>query len=79
MPSHYHQHTRYLLRTSPTLLYLSFAKLLHTLVDIVKIHSVTLIRHASSKIDYYGSNDEAVVWYYNGEAYGQGIHGLLLA
>ena len=64
-----------------TLLYLSFAKLLRTVIDIVsysKIHSVTLIRQASSKIYYYGSNDEAAVWYYNGEAYGQGTHGLLL-
>ena len=62
-----------------TLLYLSFAKLLRTVIDIAsysKIHSVTLIHNASS---YYGSNDEAAVWYYNGEAYGQGIHGLLLA
>ena len=65
-----------------TLLYLSFAKLLRTVIDIAslsKIHSVTLTHHASSKIYYYGSNDEAAVWYYNGEAYGQGIHGLLLA
>ena len=62
-----------------TLLYLSFAKLLRTVIDIAsysKIHSVTLIHNASS---YYGSNDEAAVWYYNGEAYGRGIHGLLLA
>ena len=65
-----------------TLLYLSFAKLLRTVIDIAspsKIHSVTLTHHASSKIYYYGSHDEAAVWYYNGEAYGQGIHGLLLA
>ena len=65
-----------------TLLYLSFAKLLRTVIDIAslsKIHSVTLIHHASSKIYYYGSHDEAAVWYYNGESYGQGIHGLLLA
>ena len=65
-----------------TLLYLPFAKLLRTVIDIAsysKIHSVTLTHHASSKIYYYGSHDEAVVWYYNGEAYGQGIHGLLLA
>ena len=64
-----------------TLLYLSFAKLLRTVIDIAsysKIHSVTLTHHASSKIYYYGSNDEAAVWYYNGEAYGQGTHGLLL-
>ena len=65
-----------------TMLYLSFAKLLCTVIDIAslsKILSVTLTHHASSKIYYYGSNDEAAVWYYNGEAYGQGIHGLLLA
>ena len=65
-----------------TLLYLSFAKILRTVIDIAspsKIHSVTLTHHASSKIYYYGSHDEAAVWYYNGEAYGQGIHGLLLA
>ena len=65
-----------------TLLYLSFAKLLRTVIDIAsysKMHSVTLTHHASSKIYYYGSNDEAAVWYYNGEAYGRGIHGLLLA
>ena len=65
-----------------TMLYLSFAKLLRTVIDIAslsKIHSVTLIHHASSKIYYYGSHDEAAVWYYNGESYGQGIHGLLLA
>ena len=64
-----------------TLLYLSFAKLLRTVIDIAsysKIHSVTLTHSASSQI-YCGSNDETAVWYYNGEAYGQGIHGLLLA
>ena len=64
-----------------TLLYLSFAKLLRTVIDIAshsKIHSVTLIRNVYSQIYYYGSNDEAAVWYYNGEPYGQGVHGLLL-
>ena len=64
-----------------TLLYLSFAKILRTVIDIAspsKIHSVTLLRHVPSQI-YYGSHDEAAVWYYNGESYGQGIHGLLLA
>ena len=64
-----------------TLLYLSFAKLLRTVIDIasyskIHFHSVILIHNASS---YYGSNDEEAVWYYNGEAYGRGIHGLLLA
>ena len=65
-----------------TLLYLSFAKLLRTVIDIASysnIHSVTLKNNVSSEIYYYGSNDEAAVWYYNGEAYGQGVHGLLLA
>ena len=65
-----------------TLLYLSFAKLLRTVIDIAsysRIHSVTLKNNVSSEIYYYGSNDEAAVWYYNGEAYGRGIHGLLLA
>ena len=64
-----------------TLLYLSFAKLLCTVIDIAshsKIHSVTLIRNVSSQIYYYGSNEETAVWYYNGEPYGQGVHGLLL-
>ena len=65
-----------------TLLYLSFAKLLCTVINIAsysKIHSVTLIHNASNKIYYFGSNDEEAVWYYNGETYRQGIHGLLLA
>ena len=56
-----------------TLLYLSYSKLLHTMIYIVS--STTLY----STTAHSNIVNQTTVWFYNGEDYGHGIHGFYLA
>ena len=58
-----------------TLFYLSFSKLLRTVIDILShttLYSITCHQHD------YSNLSEQSVWYYNGEEYGHGVHGFYL-
>ena len=58
-----------------TLLYLSYSKLLRTVIDVFTystLHSITYDLDDSYTIS------EQTVWYYNGEGYGHGVHGFCL-
>ena len=58
-----------------TLLYLSYSKLLRTVIDVLTystLHSITY------NLDNSYSISEQTVWYYNGEGYGHGVHGFCL-
>ena len=59
-----------------TLFYLSFSKLLCTVIDIIsysELYSITYINHNYSQVS------EKMVWYYSGDDYGHGVHGFYLA
>lgn len=59
-----------------TLFYLSFSKLLHTVITIVSSSSIDVIIYDGESS--YNVSEE-LVWYYNGEdEYGHGSHGFLL-
>ena len=58
-----------------TLLYLSYSKLLRTVIDVLTystLHSITY------DLDNSYTISEQTVWYYNGEGYGHGVHGFCL-
>ena len=55
-----------------TLLYLSYSKLLRTVIDIVSYTTLSTTDHSSTV-------NQTIVWFYNGEDYGHGIHGFYLA
>ena len=58
-----------------TLFYLSFSKLLRTVIDILNhttLYSITYHQHD------YSNLSEQSVWYYSGGDYGHGIHGFYL-
>ena len=58
-----------------TLLYLSYSKLLRTVIDVLTystLHSITY------DLDNSYTISEQTVWYYSGEDYGHGVHGFCL-
>ena len=58
-----------------TLFYLSFSKLLRTVIDILShttLYSIIYHQHD------YSNLSEQTVWYYSGEDYGHGVHGFYL-
>ena len=58
-----------------TLLYLSYSKLLRTVIDVLTystLHSITY------DLDNSYTISEQTVWYYDGEGYGHGVHGFCL-
>ena len=60
-----------------TLFYLSFAKVLRTVIDIFSPSTLHLMTYNSSDDSYTYS--EKIVWFYNGdEDYGHGIHGFYI-
>ena len=60
-----------------TLVYLSFAKILRNVIDIVSYSSLQSI---DSSFSFFGnlSYHEKIVWFYDGSDYGRGIHGFYL-
>ena len=56
-----------------TLLYLSYSKLLRTVIDIISYTTLY------STTDHSSIVNQTTVWFYNGEDYGHGIHGFYLA
>ena len=60
-----------------TLFYLSFSKVLRTVIDIFSPSTLHLMTYNSSNDSYTYS--EKIVWFYNGdEDYGHGIHGFYI-
>ena len=59
-----------------TLFYLSYSKILRTVIDVFSVSTLRSITyyHGGS----YSDISEQTVWYYSGEAYGQGVHGFYL-
>ena len=55
-----------------TLLYLSYSKLLSTVIDIISYTTLY------STTDHSSIVNQMTVWFYNGEDYGHGIHGFYL-
>ena len=60
-----------------TLFYLSFPKLLRTVIDITTHSTINLVVFDPDKNNSY-MNREETVWFYNGEEYGKGVHGFYL-
>ena len=60
-----------------TLFYLSFPKLLRTVIDIMTYSTITLVVFDPDKNNSY-LNREQTVWFYSGEEYGKGVHGFYL-
>ena len=59
-----------------TLFYLSFSKLLRTVIDIISYAKLLSITYYDSSND--SDVSEQTVWYYTGEDYGHGVHGFHL-
>ena len=60
-----------------TLFYLSFPKLLRTVIDIMTHSTINLVVFDPDKNNSY-MNREQTVWFYSGEGYGKGVHGFYL-
>ena len=61
-----------------TLFYLSFSKLLQTVIDVVVHSTLDLVISDPSNLSLYTSS-ERIVWPFSGEDYGHDIHALYLA
>ena len=62
-----------------TLFYLSFAKILRNVIDIVSYSSLQSIEsYISYGSLYFRSPTSKIVWFYDGSDYGHGIHGFYL-
>ena len=59
-----------------TLFYLSFSKLLRTVIDIITHSTINLVVFNDSNNSYM--NREQTVWFYSGEEYGDGLHSFYL-
>ena len=60
-----------------TLFYLSFPKLLRTVIDITTHSTINLVVFDPDKNNSY-LNREQTVWFYSGEEYGKGVHNFYL-
>ena len=58
-----------------TLFYLSFSKLLHTVITIFSSTSITAVIYNDVG---YSNQSEKLIWYYNGMDYGHDVHGFLI-